>query len=91
MQDLLSELLWQNEEIDEAAARLCALLPGYCEAEQQYDAAVRRVRELIGPEPYEEFYRQFMRYTNYEVRAYYSLGLGLREELVRALGLYSPK
>ncbi len=91
MQDLLSELLWQNEEIDEAAARLCASLPGFSEAEQQYSDISRQVRDIIGSELHDQLYCQFMRYTNYEVQAYYSLGLGLRGELARALGLYSPK
>lgn len=91
MQDLLSELLWQNEEIDEAAARLCASFPGFSEAERQYSDISRRVRDIIGSELHDQLYCQFMRYTNYEVQAYYSLGLGLRGELARALGLYSPK
>ena len=87
MQDLLAELLWQNIEIDEAAARLCEALPGFLEAREQYRETSDRVRDMIGPELYDQFYDRFMGYTDYEVRAYYSLGLGLREQLVRELGL----
>jgi hypothetical protein len=91
MQDLLANLLWQNEEIDEAADRLRRSLPGFPEAEQAYDTLAARLRAAAGPELYDQFYNCFMRYTGYEVQAYYTLGLGLRGELARALGLYSPK
>ena len=87
MQELLAELLWKNEEIDEAAIHLCEALPGYHEAEQQFCETAQRLREAVGSELYNQFYNCFMRYTGYEVQAYYSLGLGLRKELAQALGL----
>ena len=87
MQELLAELFWRNDVIDEQAARLCETLPGYREAEQRYSDTSRQIREIIGPELYDQFYAQLMRYTGYEVQAYYSLGLGLRREMVQAFGL----
>ena len=87
MQDLLTELLLQNQEIDEAANRLCNTLPGFAEAQQEYGGLADQIRAAAGPELYDRFYSQLMRYTGYEVRAYYFLGLGLREELARALDL----
>lgn len=85
MQDLLTELLWENERINEKAAQSCASLPGYSEAEQQYFDAARQIRDIVGPALYDQFYNRLMCYTGYDVRAYYSLGL--RGEL----GFYSPK
>ena len=64
MQDLLTELLWRNTEIDKAAA--------------DFDL-------------YDRYFSQLIRYTGYEVQAYYALGLGLRGALARELGLHSPK
>ncbi len=87
MQDLLAELLWRNEEIPEAANRLCQTLPGFAEAQQSYDALAEQMREAVGPSLYDEYYNHLMRYTGYEVRAYYSLGLGLRETIVQSLGV----
>ena len=41
----------------------------------------------MGAELFNRLEDQFLTYTNYEVRAYYAFGLGLREELIRALVL----
>ena len=65
MQDLLANLLWQNEEIDEAADRLRRSLPGFPEAEQAYDTLAARLRAAAGPELYDQFYHCFMRYTGW--------------------------
>ena len=87
MQDLLAELLWRNVEIDEAAARLCQTLPGFSEAKQAYAGLSEQLRKIAGYDLYCQYFAQLMRYTSYEAQAYYSLGLGLREEMVRALGV----
>ena len=87
MQDLLAQLLWRNIEIDEAAARLCQTLPGFQEAEQTYEALSDQLRAAAGRDLYDRYFAQLTRYTNYEVQAYYSLALGLREDMVRALGV----
>ena len=42
MQELLTELLWKNVEIDEAADRLRKTLPGFSEAEQAWIGAQRQ-------------------------------------------------
>ena len=87
MQDLLAELLWRNVEIDEAAARLCQALPGFSEAKQAYDGLSEQLRKIAGHDLYDQYFAELIRYTGYEVQSYYSLGLGLREEMVRALGV----
>lgn len=87
MQDLLAELLWRNVAIDEAAHRLRQTLPGFHEAERTYESLSEQLRAAAGHDLYDRYFTQLIRYTNYEVQAYYSLGLGLREDLVKALGV----
>ena len=87
MQDLLAELLWKNTEIDEAANRIRQTLPGFPEAQRDYDILTEQLLEAAGPDLYNRYFTQLMRYTGYEVQAYYSLGLGLREDLTKALGV----
>lgn len=87
MQALLAELLWRNDEIDQAAHQLCQTIPGFSDIEQTYEALAEQVRSAAGNDLYDQFYTQLIRYTDHEVQAYYSLGLGLREELLKTLEL----
>ena len=87
MQDLLVELLWRNAEIDEAAEHLCQSLPGFSAAKQAYDDLSEQLRAAAGHDLYDRYFSQLIRYTGYEVQAYYSLGLGLREDVLQALGV----
>ena len=87
MQDLFAELMWHNTEVDEAADRLRRTLPGFEEVQRDYDALAEQVRSAVGFELYDRYFTQLSRYTSYEALSYYSLGLGLREEMVRAMGL----
>ena len=87
MQELLSKILWYDDEIYEAANRLRRTIPGYQEAERAYEDLAGKIRALVGYELYDQYYTQLIQYTNYEVRAFYSLGLGLREGLVQTLEL----
>ena len=85
MQDLLAELLWRNVEIDEAAAQLCQTLPGFSEAKQAYDGLSEQLRKIAGHDLYDQYFAELIRYTCYEVQSYYSLGLGLRADIIKAL------
>ena len=85
MQDLLAELLWRNVEIDEAADRLRQTMPGFSEAQRTYDSLSEQLREIAGHDLYDQYFAQLIRYTGYEVQAYYSLGLGLRADIIKAL------
>ena len=87
MQDLLVDLFWRNTEIDGAADRLCQTLPGFSDTKQIYDELSEQVREAAGHSLFDEYFSQLIHYSNYEIQAYYSLGLGLREDIVKALGL----
>ena len=87
MQDLLAELLWRNVEIDEAADRLRQTLPGFSQAQQAYENLAEQIQAAAGYDLYDRYFTQLTRYAGYEVQAYYSLGLGLREDLIRDLSL----
>lgn len=87
MKDLLTKLLWRNPEIDEAASRLKKELPGFSEAEREFEALAEEIRAIAGYALYDRYVSRLMRYSDYEVRAYYALGLGLRGEMVQALDL----
>ena len=87
MQDMIIEMLWKNEDIPEQAARLCQTLPGFFEVRQGYDDLSKQLREVAGRDLYDKYFTQLLRYTDYEVRAYYALGLGLREAITKALGV----
>lgn len=85
MQDLLAELLWHSEEIAKSADQLRKTLPGFHETEQSYDALAEQICSIVGLDLYDRYFTQLMRFTDYERQAYFSLGMGLREEFMRAL------
>lgn len=87
MQDLLTELLWHNDAIDNAAVQLRQSMPGFLEAQRNYNSLAGQIRERAGHELYDEYFAQLMRYSGYEVFAYYSLGLGMRQEIAKTFEL----
>ena len=86
MQDILSNL-WCNDNIHQAAYQLREALPGFAEAQRDYDALAEQIQAAAGYDLYDRDFSQLMRYSAYEPRAYYALGLGLRKELAQGLGL----
>lgn len=86
MQEVLIKLFWGSEEIFQQADELCQALPGYSNAKREYDSIADTVQSLIGYDLYDQLYTKFTRFTGYEIQAYYTLGLGLRKELLHLLG-----
>lgn len=85
MQKLLTELFWGNEELHHAAAERCKALTGYWDAQLEYDKVAEEVQALIGFELYDQFLMRLNQYSGYETRAYYSLGLNLRQDILQLL------
>lgn len=85
MQELFTKMFWENFEIPENAARLCASLPGFEAARREYDETAAKAQVILGYQLFDQLQQQFLQYTSYEVRAYYALGLGLRETVFREL------
>lgn len=85
MQDLIVQLLWGNTEISRRAHTLAQEAPGYKEAFQAYQAASDKLEAIIGFDALDDYNAIVFRLQDYESDAYYALGLGLREELVKLL------
>lgn len=86
MQDLLLDLLDNSSVLSPKIYQLSLSMPGYQEAVQAADALEGKVRRRLGFTLYDQYVSAFLRVLSYDVRAAYALGLGLREELVKALG-----
>ncbi len=82
---ILQTLFLDNLEIPAEIARFCDAVPGYAQAEREYDRAAQELMELIGYERYARFEEAVTQHLSYEVRASYLFGLGLRKEILRSL------
>ena len=78
---MIKAILLDNPEIDEAVRR-------YCEAQPEY-----RTLEAACKEKYEQLQNSFLELEDaynakgcFLTRAYYHIGLGVRQELLNALG-----
>lgn len=87
MQDLIEALFCDAPEIPGAVARFCGSQPGFAEAEREYEAAAREIARAVGFQLFDKFESAYLRYTSYEVNAYYRFGLGLRAAASERLGL----
>lgn len=86
MQDIILESLWYSAKLSHKVSELSRAMPGYQEAAQTYEAIAKQVEDILGFELYDRYTSALMRFSNYEVYAWYALGLGLREELVQMFG-----
>ena len=82
---ILRTLFLDNLEIPAEIARFCDAVPGYAQAEREYDRAAQELMELIGYERYARFEEAVNQHLSYEARAPYLFGLGLRKEILRSL------
>ncbi len=87
MQDLLIRLLCDESEISGKVNELSRAMPGYQEAVQAVEAVEKEAVAILGLAFYDRLYSALGLLFSYESRAYYALGLGLREELIRSLTL----
>lgn len=85
MQDLLLHLLQENDEISHKVHELVHEAPGYQKTLQEYNAVARQVRAVLGYDLFDAYETALHCCSCYENTAYYALGLGLREELVKQL------
>ena len=85
MQDLLAELFWNVLDAPGAVTEFLDALPGYQEARREYEEVAEQIAAKAGFDLYDEFQNKLLTYSDYEVRAYYGFGLGLRKELIRQM------
>ncbi len=87
MQDLLIRILYDSPEISGKVCELGRAMPGYEEAAQAVEAVEKEAVAILGLAFYDRLYSALGTLFNYESRAYFAVGLGLREELIRSLEL----
>lgn len=86
MDELLKVLFLDNPYIPEQVCAFCNQLPEFREAERAYEAASDQLRGRLGAEEMDGFDEILARYLARYVHAYYLFGLGLRQEVLAALG-----
>lgn len=86
MQDIILESLWHSAELSRKVHELSRDMRGYQEAAQAYETIAKQVEDILGFELYDQYLSAQTRFSNYEVYAWYALGLGLRKELVQMFG-----
>ena len=86
MNNILNLLFQDNPELPREAAKFCRTVPGYQQAEADFFRLAEEVRRLLGTDFYLAFEQAMNAHPAYEVRAHYLFGLGLRREVLDALG-----
>ena len=86
MNPILYTLFEDNPELPREAAKFCRTVPGYQQAEADFFRLAEEVRRLLGTDFYLAFEQGMNAHQAYEVRAHYLFGLGLRREVLDALG-----
>jgi len=85
MNNILGTLFLDNPYIPEQICAFCKQLPEFQKAEQDYEAAADALRTRLGRD-FDAFDETLSWYLAQYCKAYYLFGLGLRQEVVSALG-----
>ena len=86
MNDILQTLFLDNPYIPEQVSSFCNQLPEFREAERAYQEAADRLRSRLGKAEVDDFDETLSWYLARYTHAYYLFGLGLRQEVLSALG-----
>ena len=86
MDNILSTLFLDNPYIPEQIYAFRNQLPEFREVERAYEEAAGGLRAQPGPD-YDDFEETLNWYLARYVHVYYLFGLGLRQEVLSALGL----
>ena len=86
MNMILDKLFQDNPGLQDEVEAFCRTIPGYREAEADFARQADQVSRLLGPELYLPFEEAMNAQLAYEARAHYLFGLGLRREVLEALG-----
>ncbi len=84
--NLLPAVLFNHEILDPEISVFCARDPEFVQAEQRFHEAAQQIQELVGLDQYDTFEKTFTRYLYRTADLYYLYGLGLRQEILQALG-----
>ena len=86
MNDKLKMLFIDNPEIEEAIEDFCAQSPDYLKIKNEFYETTQQIAAIAGWELYDRFERRFNTYMACSTDIYYLFGLGLRQEVLAALG-----
>ena len=86
MNDILKTLFLDNPYIPDQVYTFCEQLPEFQEAERDYNAAAAKLRAQLGSAKFDEFEEILNWHLAQYAHAYYLFGLGLRQEVLSALG-----
>lgn len=78
--------LFLNDTIDAEIEAFCAGDPELLSRKQQFYAAAQEIAELVGHDLYDAFETSLGAYWSRASDLYYLYGLGLRQEILRAIG-----
>lgn len=87
MNDSIKMLFKDNPEMEIAIKEFCANNPEYLQIKQEFYETAREIAGLVGYNLYSRFEEQFGAYLARANGTYYLFGLGLRQEVITALGI----
>ena len=86
MKESIDSLFCNNPDLSHRVYTYCKANPEFMEAEAEYDALLQSLEQTPGYDRMQEIEDCFLRYSARLVHAYYLFGLGLRQEVLWALG-----
>ena len=86
MKESIDSLFCNNPDLSHRIYTYCKANPEFMEAEAEYDALLQSLEQTLGYARMQEIEDCFLRYSARLVQAYYLFGLGLRQEVLWALG-----
>ncbi|MEH2937609.1 hypothetical protein [Lawsonibacter sp. JLR.KK007] len=78
--------IFLNDTIDAEIEAFCASDPEFVQAEQDFKEIARQIAQLVGFDWYDAFEKRFTKYMYRTSDLYYLYGLGLRQDILRAMG-----
>lgn len=86
-QRILHTLFVDNPQLAEAIERFCRSDPDFLRAQTEYEKMAQKLEQILGYQAYCAYEECLNAYEAKENRACYLFGLGLREEVLRGLGM----
>ena len=83
---LLNRFFAVIQDLSHRVYTYCKANPEFMETEAEYDALLQSLEQTLGYARMQEIEDCFLRYSARLVQAYYLFGLGLRQEVLWALG-----
>ena len=87
MDDIVRAIFLDNLDVGQEIAAFCRKNPEYCKRRQEFLAVADEIAELVGFERYERFEDVLGQYLGCSNDIHYLFGLGLRQDILSALGV----